>query len=244
MVDPRSTNGAAAARGLDHAFGRLAERIAPAHDSSHIVQLCEDEVEYARTVARYFNAGLAVGHAALAVTTAAHRDAILAVLASFGCQPERALRDLRLVFLDADTTLAAICADGAPDRERFQRVIGAALRDVSSGGARAAPFVHGEMVDLLCARGEIDAAHTLEDLWNELREHHRFHLLCTYSASAFADITRGTAYDLICSQHTHVLPSSSLCDADDATRLRELARLQQRVLALEAELAYRGSFAD
>ena len=48
-------------------------------------------------------------------------------------------------------------------------------------------------------------AHTLEHLWNELREQHRFHLLCTYSAGAFADITKVAEYDQICAEHTHVL---------------------------------------
>jgi hypothetical protein len=224
-------------RRLDHDFGRLAERIAPHHHSSHIVQLCSDEAEYAGTVARFFAAGLAAGHAALAVTLTVHREAIIAALASLGCQPECARREGQLVFLDAGDTLLAICADGAPDRARFRRVIGAALCEVSPSATHAAPFVHGEMVDLLCGNGQVDAAQHLEGLWNELGEQRRFHLLCTYTASNFAGVDRTAAYDRICSQHTHVLPSTALCDADDATRLRELARLEQRVRALEAELA-------
>ena len=239
MIDPRTTPRAATVRRLDRDFGRLAERIAPHHHSSHIVQLCADEAEYARTVARFFAAGVAAGHSALAITSAAHREAIIAALASLGCQPECVRREGRLVFLDAGDTLLAICADGAPDRARFQRVIGAALCEVSPSATHAAPFVHGEMVDLLCGNGQIDAAQHLESLWNELAEQRRFHLLCTYRASNFASLDHSAAYDRICSQHTHVLPSTVLCDADDATRLRELARLEQRVGALEAELALR-----
>ena len=244
MVELHATQGAATLRRLDLAFGRLAERIAPAHGSSHIVQLCEDDAQYARTVARFFAAGLAAGHAALAVTSPSHRDDILAALASLGCQPERARRDGRLVFLDAGDAIAAICADGAPDRERFQRVVGAALRDASTSSTQAAPFVHGEMVNLLCENGDFDGAQELESLWNELGATRRFHLLCTYSASTFAAVDRTTAYDRMCAQHTHVLPSSSLCDADDVTRLWELARLEQRVLALQTELAAHRRVAD
>ena len=195
MVDLRTTPGAATVRRLDLAFSRLAERIAPPHGSSHTVQLCENDAEYARTVARFFAAGLAAGHAALGVTTASHRDDILAALASLGCQPARAQRDGRLVFLDAGDTLAAICADGTLDRERFERVVSAGLRDVSSSGTHAVPFVHGEMVNVLCDNGDIEAALQLEALWNELGETRRFHLLCTYTASTFAAVDRSSAYD-------------------------------------------------
>src|SRR5437763_15846890 len=114
MLHSQGTNRAPAPRPLALEFGRLAERIAPPLGSSHILHVYRDEQEYVRTVGRFLAAGLARGHPALAITTAPHRDAILAVLTSLGCQPLCAQRELRLVFVDADAILSAICADGAP----------------------------------------------------------------------------------------------------------------------------------
>jgi len=223
-------------RPIDREFGRLAERIAPRLCSSHILQLYDDEREYVRTVGRFVAAGLDRGHPALVITTAQHCEAILAALAALGCQPLRAQRELRLVFVDATTILTAICADGAPDAARFERVIGAALHDAEAGGTHAAPFVHEEMVDLLCANGDVDGAQQFEQLWNELCVRRRFHLLCTCRARSLGDGDRSAAYERICSQHTHVLSSSTLHDVDDARRRRTSDGSEQHTLEREVDL--------
>jgi hypothetical protein len=236
MLPSQGPNRVPAPRPIDHEFGRLAERIAPPRCSSHILQLYDDEQDYVRTVSRFIAAGLDHGHPALVITTAQHCDAILAMLASLGCHPLRAQRELRLVFVDAGTILTAICADGAPDPARFERVIEAALHDAEAGATHAAPFVHEEMVDLLCANGDVDGAQEFEHLWNELSVRRRIHLLCTCRARSLGDGDRSAVYERIRSQHTHVLSSSTLHDGDDARRRRTSAGSEPHLLEREVDL--------
>jgi hypothetical protein len=105
----------------------------------------------------------------------------------------------------------------------------------------------GEMTDLLARQGNLDGALRLEELWNELAETYTFSLLCAYSLSAFSEDTHDAALRAICNQHSHVLPTERYMRVDDGARLREIALLQQRALALETELLRRreleGSFA-
>jgi signal transduction histidine kinase len=97
----------------------------------------------------------------------------------------------------------------------------------------------GEMTDLLARQGNLDGSIRLEELWNELAETYTFSLLCAYSLSAFSEDTHDAALRAICNQHAHVLPTERYMRVDDGARLREIAVLQQRALALETELRRR-----
>ncbi|HEU4565047.1 MAG TPA: ATP-binding protein [Gemmatimonadaceae bacterium] len=213
--------------------------------ASHIVQLCEDEAGYVRAVAGFVGEALARGHPALVVATEPHRAAVAAALLRLAVAPEPgAGTAARLTFLDARGLLDAIMVDGRPNRERFLALVGATLRECERQGSGAPVYVHGEMVDLLCASGAVESASRLETLWNELARRHSFHLFCTYSAAAFGRTEDGPAYDEICGHHTHVLPSARYDDIDEHTRQREMARLEQRALALASELALRRRLED
>ncbi|OXH85026.1 hypothetical protein CA830_29965, partial [Burkholderia multivorans] len=68
----------------------------------------------------------------------------------------------------------------------------------------------GEMVAVLCARGQPDAALRLEALWNELIERHRFSLYCGYPHDAFPGAEQSTLFRHVCALHRRVLPAASL----------------------------------
>jgi signal transduction histidine kinase len=98
----------------------------------------------------------------------------------------------------------------------------------------------GEMVALLCADGNIDAALKLEQLWNDLARSHSFQLYCAYPMKVFDQESHSQAFLKICAEHTHVIPTENYTAlATESDRIRHIAQLQQRALTAEAETAAR-----
>src|SRR4029434_1895112 len=100
--------------------------------------------------------------------------------------------------------------------------------------------VFGEMVALLWAEGNMDAALQLEMLCNDLVTLHPFSLLCAYPLRGFTQATHAQPLLTICAAHSHVIPAESytaLASPDE--RLRTIVQLQQKAQALEVEMAER-----
>jgi hypothetical protein len=76
------------------------------------------------------------------------------------------------------------------------------------------------MVDVLCARGELDAAAALEDLWNALGRSRSFSLLCGYHLDVFDRAAQIGPLPDVCRAHSHVQPAP---DAALMTRAVDLA---------------------
>lgn len=200
----------------------------------HVVEFYETEAFLVDTVADFVGPGLHVGGAAVVVATAAHRYAFEQALRQSGIDVEHAVDAGRYLAFDAVQLLDRFMVDGAPDAGRFREIVGAVLRRAGGDGRRVR--VYGEMVALLWAAGDAEAATALEHLWNELAETHEFALLCAYPMSAFKDPAGAAAFSRVCGTHTTVIPSESysLLHGADAKR-REVARLQQENAALRAD---------
>jgi hypothetical protein len=67
-----------------------------------------------------------------------------------------------------------------PDPQLFEENVAALLAGLADRFPGRTVRAFGELVDLLCERGQPGAAAALEDLWNELAQRHRFSLLCGY----------------------------------------------------------------
>ena len=68
--------------------------------------------------------------------------------------------------------------------------------------------VFGEMVDLLCARGQAEAAISLEELWNSLARSRSFSLLCGYPLDVFDREAQAATLPEVCRTHSHVMPAT------------------------------------
>jgi hypothetical protein len=79
------------------------------------------------------------------------------------------------------------------------------IRQLSANGKPLR--IYGEMVNVLAAQGEYQAAHQLEELWNDLGRRNRFTLFCGYAASHFGDPRTAEALHGICDTHSQVLSS-------------------------------------
>jgi MEDS: MEthanogen/methylotroph, DcmR Sensory domain len=131
----------------------------------HLVQFYKaDEALFARNVVDFLTGGLKRGDALLVITTPERNVAFSDGLSESGIDPSTAIRERKLLLADAEQTLRRFMLNGQPDRARFERTIGALIREVrprpDHGGLRA----YGEMVGLLWQKGQFAAAVHLEQL--------------------------------------------------------------------------------
>ncbi|MFI5272078.1 MAG: PAS domain S-box protein [Ktedonobacterales bacterium] len=221
---------------------------------SHAVQFYETDDFLISTLNDFVRDGLLADEACILFATQAHQTQLEARLEAAGQVDLAAARaGGAYIEVDAAKTLAQIMAAGMPDPGCFAAVVGSVVARAASGvaGQRAGPLkrrrvrIFGELVALLCAEGNTDAAIRLEELWNELlggAAAQHVSLLCAYPMDGFAGTALETQFSAICHQHHRVSPDetySVLGDGDQ--RLREIALLQQRSHALEAEIAQRES---
>jgi hypothetical protein len=175
--------------------------------AEHAVQLYGDVDELAEPVVAYLAAGFELSEPAVVVATAEHRLLFTQRLAALGWNEDELLERGLVALMDAEETLNALLVDdGRPSPERFESIIGVVLDELAARfpGRRVRAF--GEMVDLLCARGERQVAAELEDLWNLVVERRPFSLLCAYSVDLFDVDAQLSLLPQICGAHTHVHP--------------------------------------
>ena len=205
----------------------------------HVVQFYETDVFLAATVADYLAAGLGAGQPLVVIATEAHREAFGARLRGKGLDIDSALRRGQITWLDARETLATFMIDGMPDPGRFRSALSAVLERSLRASGRVTVRAYGEMVDLLYHDGHSHAALRLEELWNDLAGEYQFSLLCAYRMGNFNGESHGEGFRQVCRNHGQVVPTERYVLADEPDRLTEIAILQQRARALEAEVQHR-----
>lgn len=135
----------------------------------HVVQFYGGRFPTA-SVGAFVREGLSMDEVVVLIATPAHVRAIDGMLGD---------QKGRVVYLDAEETLARFMVHGRPDRQRFHDTVGDLVEQAAGmGNGRVRAF--GEMVVLLCDRGEPEAACELEQLWNEVGARHSLKLLCAY----------------------------------------------------------------
>ncbi len=209
---------------------------------AHAVQFYADDSFLLEALSRFIGTALGAGDAALVIATKAHRDGLEQRLKARGLETITAVGQGRYVVVDANETLAKFMRDGWPDADLFADTVGRVLAATKSAahceGARVAAF--GEMVAVLWAEGKPNAAIRLEQLWNELAKEHSFSLLCAYPMSAFYREEHGAQLLQVCAEHSAVIPGESYTSLiTEEERLRTIAYLQQKALALETEVLER-----
>jgi signal transduction histidine kinase len=210
--------------------------------ANHSVQFYSEDSFLVETTSRFLAGALGDGNAAIVVANPAHRVSIARRLQTMGLDMPGARSHGRYVELDAEETLRRITVDGWPDSELFSKIVGdtltqarAACREGQQGVA-----VFGEVVDLLCAEGRLDAAIRLEQLWNELLQTHAVALRCGYSLGRFHQETHAGALQQVCAHHSEVFPAEGYLELEnEPARLRYVTRLQQEAEALKTEIRER-----
>jgi len=204
----------------------------------HAVRFYEGDDELVDEVAEYLDDALRAGGLAIAIATPEHRRELSRRLCGIGGPMLDTSSDWftgSLILLDAEQTMEKFMVGGRPDAQQFEATIAPLL-------AQAPPQkpVHafGEMVALLCERGDYTGALILEGLWNDLARKHRFALFCAYAKDLFSSAEGAKAYRHVCSSHTRVL-TELLKTAMAKEPGRALEDPPQHARELQAEIARR-----
>ncbi|HTL44394.1 MAG TPA: MEDS domain-containing protein [Vicinamibacterales bacterium] len=172
--------------------------------SRHAVTLFDSDASRAAAIATFVLEALVADEPVAVLATGAHWEAVVRAAGEGAALISQRLTDGRLAFLDAEVLLYDISRGGVPDRELFRRAIGQLQRSLPAGRVR----VYGELVDLLAARGDLDAALRLEQLWNELLDREPITLLCGYDATVFAPDRAAARLRSVCECHSETRMSS------------------------------------
>ncbi|QTF93468.1 EAL domain-containing protein [Halomonas sp. BM-2019] len=209
--------------------------VAQCQTHDHLVQFYEDEAFLAEVVADYLLAGARAGERLLVLLTPPHLEAVLQYLEAGGLDTQAALASGQLVTHDAESVLATIMRDGQPVEALFERHLLAPIEATQPLPTRA----FGELVNLLCAEGNAEAAVRLEALWHAACHRLPLTLLCGYALQHFDRPDDQAAFDAICDHHSHVLPAEPYGRLVSGHQLREVSRLQQQARVLRRETASR-----
>jgi PAS domain S-box-containing protein len=207
-------------------------------DHVHRLQFYEEDTFLVNAIGRFVAPSLEAGDAVVVIATQPHRDGVEDELRARGCDLAAARAQGRYVCLDAVETLTQLLVDLRPDETRFADVVGSVIARAAAGHRHVRAF--GEMVGVLWADGQWDAAVRLEELWNELISTQPLSLLCGYSLADFGGEADRAAFERVCAQHSHVAPDESyLALGSPHERLRVIAELQHKARTLDREIARR-----
>lgn len=191
----------------------------------HAAQVYEDREELADSVVSYLSSGFQIGEPAIVVATRENFGLLATRLVASGWS----VRDLDeqglLVVADAGSTLQTIMRKNRPSQIAFEAVVGTLLDQLAQRFPGRRTRVFGEMVNLLCERGQTDAAIELEEFWNDLAQHRPFSLLCGYRLNVFDHASQVGPLPAVCHLHSHVLIAP-----DDARLGRAVGRAFEDVL--------------
>lgn len=171
--------------------------------AAHGVEIYRRDEDLVDTAATFLANGIVEGAPGIVVATSSHATAISRELAARGHDGSR------LVFLDAHQALEEFVVDDAVSQAAFDRVLGGLLdlaRRIGPGRIR----LFGEVVGLLCERGERQAALAVEQLTEEALAQRPFAVLCGYRLDVFDPDLQRELVPAICNVHTNVLPAHDL----------------------------------
>jgi signal transduction histidine kinase len=206
---------------------------------AHEVQFYESDGFLVSAVVEFARPALEAGGSAILIATGDHRAPILRELTIAGIPGETLLH--RCFALDAEETLASFMRRGRPDAALFSEIFTATVLKAQEAGAENAPIAaFGEMVAVLWARGERQAAMQLEQLWNSFSRKFSFSLLCAYPLRDFCRHDDRQLFTSICAEHSSVRPAETFAgSANESQKARSIAELQQQAEALKSEIAAR-----
>lgn len=176
--------------------------------TEHFVQFYPKDELLVSAVSGYVAGAFKAAGAAVLIATPEHRTAIEARLSEEGFDLRALTAACDYVPLDAREMLSKFMVDGMPHETRFKNTMGTLIQRITHNGKQLRAF--GEMVALLWAEGNRDAAIRLEDLWNGLAKVYSFGLFCAYPLHSF-EHPNAAPFVHICQQHSRVVSTGNCC---------------------------------
>lgn len=207
----------------------------------HVVLFYRDNGFLLDEMCQFIGGALRSGTPAIVIGTQEHRDGLADRLYRHGVDVGEVTETGGFIEVDATEALSQFLTNDAPDPGRFRSLIGGLMAQIKEMARNNRPVaICDEMAALLWQMGNGNSAIRLEQLWNVLADAYPISLCCAYSLESFPGIEDGKPFHRICSEHSAVVPSedySQLSSIDE--RLRCVASLQQRSMALETEAELR-----
>jgi PAS domain-containing protein len=216
-----------------------ASSFAATGEFSHVVQFYENDAFLVEKTAQFIGSALELGNSGIIIATKEHRDAVARALHRRGFDIDAAQKRGNYHALDAAKTLSQFMVEGRPNKQRFAAAIESLIVRANAAAKCENPCAaaFGEMVALLWAEGKQNEAIELEQLWNDLAQRVAFSLLCGYPMESFSRQTHRRDFASICAHHLEVIPAESYSAlTKEGERRRTVARLQQKLQALETEI--------
>jgi hypothetical protein len=176
------------------------------NEASHQVHFYDGEAALLPPLVKYIGTALRLGHDAMVICRPSLADGLSVEIHREHVQrtPFGVGRGT-LTVRDAQAMLDKFMIDGSPDPAAFNKHVGSIFETASAQGKTVVAY--GEMVVLLCERGDFAAALRLEHAWNELLSRFRFSLLCAYPTKLFSNMKGQANYSHICAAHDRIYAS-------------------------------------
>ena len=178
-------------------WGQLAER-------EHAVQIYRDDNTLLDSLESFVGSGLRSGESVVIIATAPHLHELEKRLRGGWHDLDRYRWEDRYVAVLAQETIERFMCNGMPDEALFNQVVGELTSRARGQGRRIRAF--GEMVGLLWAEGNKDAALRLERFWSQLQVRERFPLFCGYARSQLRRDSIESDIAIICAAHSRIVP--------------------------------------
>jgi len=170
----------------------------------HAVQVYRDDATLLDSLESFAGSGLRAGESVILIATAGHLHDLEKRLRSGWIDLDRCRWEERYIAVLAQETLDRFMVAGGPDELLFDALLTDMVSRARGKGRKLRAF--GEMVGLLWAEGNKNAALRLEYLWSRLQQREKFPLFCGYSRSQLKAESLESDIRSICAAHSRVVP--------------------------------------
>lgn len=186
----------------------------------HVAAFFSTDHYIVERIAAFVGDGLRAGEHILVMTTNAHWSAVAQRLDAEGFAHGAAAARGQLVVADAEVILEQVTENGRVDVRSFRDLVGKLVQ------GQLPQRIYGEIVNLLAARGNVDAAIEIEQVGHTLSHEHGIRVLCGYHAGAAVTGPErariGAVHDRTISQHALERPFHAVQFYEDAGSLTRL----------------------
>ncbi len=208
----------------------------PTISARHFVSFYDQSHYPIKTVCDYLAEGLRGGEAVVAVATSEHAGWITDELRARGLRVDELLSNGRFACTDVIPALAQWLDPSIPKQEKNAQMELWVQETLKRAPSRSCRFL-GEMVSVMVARGAVNGAFDLEDIWNHLLADYPAMLYCAYEQTPFAKSPGLHNFCDICNRHDAVLASLPAKEGTDASAWFVI--LQEQASALREEVMRR-----
>jgi hypothetical protein len=173
-------------------------------ETEHAVQVYRDDKTLLDSLESFVASGLRCGESVILIATASHLHEVEKRLRGGWVDLDRARWEDRYIAVLAQETLGRFMVDGLPDEALFEKAAKGLIERARGRGRKLRAF--GEMVGVLWAEGQKDAALRLEHLWTRLQSREKFPLFCGYARAQLRAGSIESDIQSICAAHTRIVP--------------------------------------